>query len=140
MLPAGALSNCVNHFHVGNRVIQAGRNCRVFKSRAGKRVGLNGVLVAYIESNCVRSGLIVVPKSRGLIRRSVERNFNFNAPLVSENVHALIGMQLGGARKRGGTVFEFQHSRSQDVGAKPGIYFDSTKYASGLRVEDESRQ
>jgi len=94
-----AFDQSVDDFHVRNGIFQWSRNIGVIQNRSGKQVPLNRVLITDGKADFLGLILSLAPHSAGLIRRRIERDFNFDTTLGAENVYSLVRNQLSRAGK-----------------------------------------
>ena len=84
-----ARSDRIQNSHIGDGIGQRRRNWCVIQDCQGELIGLNLILVARFESDFVGASALLMPYPYGLVGRSVEGNFQLNAPIRSENGHVL---------------------------------------------------
>ena len=118
-----------DHVHILERVLEGHGNFRVLEDGAREQFALNRVLIADRKF----FHFIVYENTRRLVRRRVERNFDFNPSRGPEDVHLLIGNQLRGAGEAGVASRIFEDHGRQPVGLELGVAIEESVDARAAR-------
>src|ERR1022692_684592 len=129
--------------HVPDGVNERHRHFALATHGLREQVALNGVLVADrerfgLDAGAEQVGAVVHKDAARLVGRRVEWNLDLDPAAGSEQLHALIGNQLGGAgedRLAGG---EIEHGGSQAVRVHIGVAFQQGHHAARFLAEDEA--
>src|ERR1039457_2828627 len=129
--------------HVADGVLEWHRHFALATHGLREQVALDGVLVADrecfgLDAGAEQVGAVVHKDAARLVVRRVEWNLDLDPAAGSEQLHALIGNQLGRAgedRLAGG---EIEHGGSEAVRVHIGVAFQQGHHAARFLAEDEA--
>lgn len=114
MASLGRLEDGFDYGHILDGVFEGDGDFGVFEDGSGEGVALKRVLVAGGEGFCGDAGaenvLAIVDEDAGrTVGWGVEGDFDFDAACGAEEMHALVGDELGAAGEDGVAVAEVEH-------------------------------
>src|SRR5579883_549174 len=86
----GAAQDGVNDAHIGDGIFNRRGHVRVVEDRLSEGIALEGVLVADLKRDLIDLAVVFVPDFAGPVGRSIEGDFNLDAPGCAKDIHALV--------------------------------------------------